>query len=126
MLPVSCASSDGPRRPESCFYRPHIKIFSDLLDRPEDALLTARKIVFSFYLNEISMNNSSSDMMERNFLSRRFSVLDEDLVGSDWLGEFRLPLCDLVPNSHLHMTVPLSPKQQVRNRKIFNFSNHRI
>ncbi|VDP63063.1 unnamed protein product, partial [Schistosoma mattheei] len=39
----------------------------------------------------------------------RLAVLDEDLYGSDWLGEYRLQLSQLIPNRLTDFAVPLGP-----------------
>ncbi|KAK4470773.1 hypothetical protein MN116_006295 [Schistosoma mekongi] len=44
----------------------------------------------------------------------RLAVLDEDLYGSDWLGEYRLQLSQLIPNRLTDFTVPLGPHKPVQ------------
>ncbi|CAI2730690.1 unnamed protein product [Schistosoma spindalis] len=44
----------------------------------------------------------------------RLAVLDEDLYGSDWLGEYRLQLSQLIPNRLTDFTVPLGPHKPIQ------------
>ncbi|CAH8566037.1 unnamed protein product [Schistosoma intercalatum] len=44
----------------------------------------------------------------------RLAVLDEDLYGSDWLGEYRLQLSQLIPNRLTDFSVPLGPHKPIQ------------
>ncbi|CAH8581187.1 unnamed protein product [Schistosoma margrebowiei] len=44
----------------------------------------------------------------------RLAVLDEDLYGSDWLGEYRLQLSQLIPNRLTDFAVPLGPHKPIQ------------
>nr|CDS33201.2 synaptotagmin [Hymenolepis microstoma] len=41
----------------------------------------------------------------------RFAVLDEDIFGADWLGEYRLSLGELLPDRLSEFAVPLNPRK---------------
>ncbi|VDO03541.1 unnamed protein product [Rodentolepis nana] len=41
----------------------------------------------------------------------RFAVLDEDIYGADWLGEYRLSLGELLPDRLSEFAVPLNPRK---------------
>ncbi|VDD74415.1 unnamed protein product [Mesocestoides corti] len=41
----------------------------------------------------------------------RFAVLDEDIFGADWLGEYRLGLGELLPDILSEFAVPLNPRK---------------
>ncbi|CAH8585034.1 unnamed protein product [Heterobilharzia americana] len=49
-----------------------------------------------------------------NTKTLRLAVLDEDLYGSDWLGEYRLQLSQLIPNRLTDFAVPLGPRKPVQ------------
>lgn len=53
------------------------------------------------------------DEKNKHHKTLRFAVLDEDLYGSDWLGEYWLPLSRLTPDRLTDFAVPLGPKKPI-------------
>ncbi|VEL13435.1 unnamed protein product [Protopolystoma xenopodis] len=52
-----------------------------------------------------------------------FAALDEDMYGSDWLGEHRLPLANLVPNCLTDHCIALGARKPGNAKKYVSLGN---
>ena len=56
----------------------------------------------------------------------RFAVLDEDVFGADWLGEYRHGLGRLSPDRLSQFAVPLNPRKPVSTVLLFFLNKNNV